>query len=138
MTVFLRLFQEGFSLIDASQWLKIVRNADCMLFGSKTKVPCFLMYLSLQNVQIPPPKKNFMCCFLWWEALRQPVGGKSSYGGNWGDRSMGLAAVAHARSYPLPFKTFLPFSSHQTYTTKRGNVLYVCGDPSLLMQPTRR
>uniref|UniRef100_A0A670IRI6 REC114 meiotic recombination protein n=1 Tax=Podarcis muralis TaxID=64176 RepID=A0A670IRI6_PODMU len=28
---------EGFSLIDASQWLKIVRNADCILFGSKTK-----------------------------------------------------------------------------------------------------
>ncbi|XP_077156546.1 meiotic recombination protein REC114 [Paroedura picta] len=28
---------EGFSLIDASQWLKIVRNADCMLFGSKIK-----------------------------------------------------------------------------------------------------
>ncbi|XP_042325464.1 meiotic recombination protein REC114 isoform X2 [Sceloporus undulatus] len=28
---------EGFSLIDASQWLKIVRNADCMLFGSKSK-----------------------------------------------------------------------------------------------------
>ncbi|XP_061441195.1 meiotic recombination protein REC114 isoform X2 [Rhineura floridana] len=29
---------EGFSLIDASQWLKIVRNADCMLFGSKAKL----------------------------------------------------------------------------------------------------
>ncbi|XP_048364804.1 meiotic recombination protein REC114 isoform X2 [Sphaerodactylus townsendi] len=28
---------EGFSLIDASKWLKIVRNADCMLFGSKIK-----------------------------------------------------------------------------------------------------
>ncbi|XP_044284960.1 meiotic recombination protein REC114 isoform X2 [Varanus komodoensis] len=28
---------EGFSLIDASQWLKIVRSADCMLFGSKLK-----------------------------------------------------------------------------------------------------
>ncbi|XP_016849603.2 meiotic recombination protein REC114 isoform X4 [Anolis carolinensis] len=28
---------EGFSLIDAFQWLKIVRNADCMLFGSKAK-----------------------------------------------------------------------------------------------------
>ncbi|XP_072857810.2 meiotic recombination protein REC114 isoform X1 [Pogona vitticeps] len=28
---------EGFSLIDASQWLKIVRNADSMLFGSKAK-----------------------------------------------------------------------------------------------------
>ncbi|XP_062991781.1 meiotic recombination protein REC114 [Elgaria multicarinata webbii] len=28
---------EGFSLIDASQWLKIVRSADCMLFGSKSK-----------------------------------------------------------------------------------------------------
>ncbi|KAH0615951.1 hypothetical protein JD844_026627 [Phrynosoma platyrhinos] len=30
-------WKEGFSLIDASQWLKIVRNADCMLFGSKSK-----------------------------------------------------------------------------------------------------
>ncbi|XP_066488977.1 meiotic recombination protein REC114 [Tiliqua scincoides] len=28
---------EGFTLIDASQWMKIVRNADCMLFGSKIK-----------------------------------------------------------------------------------------------------
>ncbi|XP_060102834.1 meiotic recombination protein REC114 [Heteronotia binoei] len=28
---------EGFSLIDASQWLKIVRKADSMLFGSKIK-----------------------------------------------------------------------------------------------------
>uniref|UniRef100_A0A8D0DPR7 REC114 meiotic recombination protein n=1 Tax=Salvator merianae TaxID=96440 RepID=A0A8D0DPR7_SALMN len=28
---------EGFSLIDASQWLKIVRNADSLLFGSKTR-----------------------------------------------------------------------------------------------------
>ncbi|XP_053110338.1 meiotic recombination protein REC114 isoform X8 [Hemicordylus capensis] len=28
---------EGFSLIDAPQWLRIVKNADCMLFGSKSK-----------------------------------------------------------------------------------------------------
>ncbi|KAJ7327009.1 hypothetical protein JRQ81_016768 [Phrynocephalus forsythii] len=28
---------EGFSLIDASQWLKVVRNGDSMLFGSKAK-----------------------------------------------------------------------------------------------------
>ncbi|XP_054845598.1 meiotic recombination protein REC114 [Eublepharis macularius] len=28
---------EGFSLIDASQWLKIVRKSDCILFGSKIK-----------------------------------------------------------------------------------------------------
>ncbi|CAM5089788.1 unnamed protein product, partial [Natator depressus] len=32
-----RAVQEGFSLIDAHKWLKIVRRADCLLFGSKLK-----------------------------------------------------------------------------------------------------
>ncbi|KAM9124770.1 meiotic recombination protein REC114 isoform 2-T2 [Pangshura tecta] len=32
-----RAVQEGFSLIDAQKWLKIVRRADCLLFGSKLK-----------------------------------------------------------------------------------------------------
>ncbi|XP_073217638.1 meiotic recombination protein REC114 [Lepidochelys kempii] len=32
-----RAVQEGFSLIDAHKWLKIVRRADCLLFGSKFK-----------------------------------------------------------------------------------------------------
>ncbi|KAK9398906.1 hypothetical protein NXF25_013875 [Crotalus adamanteus] len=30
-------WKEGFSLIGASQWLKVVRKADCMLVGSKLK-----------------------------------------------------------------------------------------------------
>ncbi|CAM5087158.1 unnamed protein product [Natator depressus] len=35
-----RAVQEGFSLIDAHKWLKIVRRADCLLFGSKLKNEC--------------------------------------------------------------------------------------------------
>uniref|UniRef100_A0A8C4VR02 REC114 meiotic recombination protein n=1 Tax=Gopherus evgoodei TaxID=1825980 RepID=A0A8C4VR02_9SAUR len=31
---------EGFSLIDANKWLKIVRRADCLLFGSRLKNEC--------------------------------------------------------------------------------------------------
>uniref|UniRef100_A0A452GW59 Uncharacterized protein n=1 Tax=Gopherus agassizii TaxID=38772 RepID=A0A452GW59_9SAUR len=31
---------EGFSLIDAHKWLKIVRRADCLLFGSRLKNEC--------------------------------------------------------------------------------------------------
>nr|XP_042701933.1 meiotic recombination protein REC114 [Chrysemys picta bellii] len=37
-----RAVQEGFSLIDAHKWLKIVRRADCLLFGSKLKVSCIV------------------------------------------------------------------------------------------------
>ncbi|XP_067399288.1 meiotic recombination protein REC114 [Emydura macquarii macquarii] len=35
-----RAVLEGFSLIDAHKWLKIVRRADCLLFGSKLKNEC--------------------------------------------------------------------------------------------------
>ncbi|XP_074863284.1 meiotic recombination protein REC114 [Carettochelys insculpta] len=35
-----RAVHEGFSLIDAHKWLKIVKRADCLLFGSKLKNEC--------------------------------------------------------------------------------------------------
>ncbi|XP_025924146.1 meiotic recombination protein REC114 [Apteryx mantelli] len=35
-----RAVLEGFSLIDSHKWLKIVRRADCLLFGAKSKNEC--------------------------------------------------------------------------------------------------
>ncbi|XP_061441201.1 meiotic recombination protein REC114 isoform X5 [Rhineura floridana] len=52
---------EGFSLIDASQWLKIVRNADCMLFGSKAKLDqpaTNLLRIQSKVVNLPPAQER--------------------------------------------------------------------------------
>ncbi|KFV81726.1 Meiotic recombination protein REC114-like, partial [Struthio camelus australis] len=35
-----RAVLEGFSLIDSRKWLKIVRRADCLLFGAESKNEC--------------------------------------------------------------------------------------------------